>query len=81
MDCVFFIPPRPLYDVGGRRRHSDFDLSLENVWYDRVALLFKMAVRIDSNELRDVEYTNCSPKKSARPMSSLKNNVMAPLFD
>ncbi len=55
MDCVFFIPPRPFFDVGGRRRHRDFDLSLDNVWYDRVALLFKMTVRTDSNELLDVE--------------------------
>ncbi len=54
MDCVFFIPPRPFYDVGwGRRR--DFDLSLDNVWYGRVALLFKMTVQTDSNELLDVE--------------------------
>ena len=55
MDCVFFIPPRPFFDVGGRRRHRDFDLALDNVWYGRLALLFKMTVRTDSNELRDVE--------------------------
>ncbi len=55
MDCVFFIPPRPFFDVGGRRRLRDFDLSLDNVWYGCVALLFKMTVRTDSNELRGVE--------------------------
>ncbi len=57
MDHVFFIPPRPFYYVGGRRRHSEFDLALDNVWYGRVALPFKimMTVRTDSNQLRDVE--------------------------
>ncbi len=55
MDCVFFILPRPFFDVGGRRRQCDFDLSLDSVWYGRVALLFKMTMRTDSNELLDVE--------------------------
>jgi len=55
MDHVFFIPPRPIYDVGGRRRHCEFDLALDSVWYGRVALLFKMTVRTDSNQLLDVE--------------------------
>ncbi len=59
MDHVFFIPPRPFYDVGGRRRHREFDLALDSVWYSGVALLFKMTVRTDSNlvsnQLRDVE--------------------------
>ena len=41
--------------MGGRRRHRDFDLALDNVWYGRLALLFKMTVRTDSNELPDVE--------------------------
>ena len=36
-------------------RHRDFDLALDNVWYGRLALLFKMTVRTDSNELLDVE--------------------------
>ncbi len=25
MECVFFIPPRPFFDVGGRHHHSEFD--------------------------------------------------------
>jgi hypothetical protein len=54
MDHVFFIPPRPFYDVGGRRRHHEFDLALDSVWYSRVALLFKMTVQTDSNQLQDV---------------------------
>ncbi len=44
MDHVFFIPPRPFYDVGGKRRHREIDLALDSVWYGRVALLFKMTV-------------------------------------
>ena len=47
--------PRPFFDVGGRRRHRDFGLALDNVWYGHLALLFKMTVQTDSNELRDVE--------------------------
>jgi hypothetical protein len=39
------------YDVSGRRRHHEFDLALDNVWYGSVALLFKMTVRTDSNQL------------------------------
>jgi hypothetical protein len=57
MECVFFNKPRPFYDAQAvrRRRHSDFDLSLDNVWYCSVALLFKMTVRTDNTELQDVE--------------------------
>jgi hypothetical protein len=55
MDHVFFIQPQPFYDVSGRCRHCEFDLALDSVWYCRVALLFKMTVRTDSNRLRDVE--------------------------
>jgi hypothetical protein len=51
MDYVFLIPPPPFYD--GRRR--DFDLSLENAWYERVSLLFSMKFRTDSGEVRDVD--------------------------
>ncbi len=55
MDHVFFIPPQPSYDVGGRRHQREFDLVLDSVWYGRVPLLFKMTVRTDSNQLRVVE--------------------------
>ncbi len=55
MDHVFFIPPLPFCDVGGRRRHREFDFALDIFWYGRVALLFKMTERTDSNQLRDVE--------------------------
>ncbi len=55
MEHVFFIPPRLFYDVGGKRRCLEFDLALDSVWYSRVALLFKMTVRTDSNQLRYVE--------------------------
>ncbi len=30
-------------------------MALESVWYGRVALLFKMTVQTDSNQLRDME--------------------------
>ncbi len=51
MDCVFSIQPPPFYDGSSR----DFDLSLENVWYRRVSLLFSMKFRTDSGEVRDVD--------------------------
>jgi hypothetical protein len=51
MDFVFFIPPRPFYT--GRRR--DFELSLDDAWYGRVSLLFKMHFRTDRGEIREVE--------------------------
>jgi hypothetical protein len=38
MDYVFFIPP-PTFHPG---RSSDFDFTLDNAWYGRVSLLFKM---------------------------------------
>ncbi len=52
MDHVFVILPWPFYDVGGRRHQGEFDLALDSGWYCRVALLFKMTVRTDSNQLR-----------------------------
>jgi hypothetical protein len=52
--CLLY-PTQAVLRFGGRRRHRDFDLSLDNVCSCRVALLFKMTVRTDSNELRDVE--------------------------
>ncbi len=55
MDCVSFILPRQFFDMGGRRHHRDFDLSLDNFWYGSVALLFKLTVRTDSNKMQDVE--------------------------
>ena len=51
MDYVFFIPPRPFYT--GRRK--DFELSLDDAWYGRVSLLFKMQFRTDLGDIRDVE--------------------------
>ncbi len=56
MCCVFFILTRPFYDAVGRRRHRDFDLSLDNVWYGSVTLIFKISVWTDSNELQNYEY-------------------------
>ncbi len=32
-----------------------FDLSLDNVWYGKVILLFKMTVRTDDDEMKDVK--------------------------
>jgi hypothetical protein len=42
-------------NYGGRRRHRNFELSLENIWYGRVALFFKMIVLTDDNEFKDAE--------------------------
>jgi hypothetical protein len=38
MDFVFFIPPPPFFE-GGR---AEFDATLENCWYWRVVLLFRI---------------------------------------
>ena len=51
LDYVFFIPPPPFYT--GRRR--DFHLSLDEAWYGRVSLLFKMQFRTDRGEICEVE--------------------------
>jgi hypothetical protein len=50
-DYVFFIPPPPFFT--GRR--ADFHLSLDDAWYGRVTLLFKMKFRHDSGEIREEE--------------------------
>jgi hypothetical protein len=52
-DYVFFIPPPPFFT--GRR--ADFHLSLDDAWYGRVTLLFRMKFRHDSlsGEIREVE--------------------------
>ena len=54
LDYVFFIPPPPFKFYTGRRR--DFHLSLDDAWYGRVSLLFKMQFQTDSSEIREVEY-------------------------
>jgi hypothetical protein len=46
-----FIPPPPFFT--GRR--ADFHLSLDDAWYGRVTLLFRMQFRHDSGEIREVE--------------------------
>ncbi len=50
MDYVFFIPPPPFYF--GRR--SEFELSLDNVWYGRLLLLFKFKFMHDDGNTRHV---------------------------
>jgi hypothetical protein len=64
MDCVIHDGLGQLYPAQAvlrcrraawPRRHRNFDISLDNVWYGRVALPFNMAVQTDSNELRYVE--------------------------
>ena len=49
MDYVFFIPPPPFYF--GRR--SEFQLSLDNVWYGRVLLLFQFKFKHDDGHIRE----------------------------
>ncbi len=43
MDFVFFIPPPPFFE--GTR--AEFDTTLENCWYGRVVLLFRIRVKTD----------------------------------
>jgi hypothetical protein len=43
MDYVFFIPPPPFYE--GTR--AEFDVTLDNCWYGRVVLLFRILVWTD----------------------------------
>ncbi len=45
----FFIPPPPFYF--GRR--SEFELPLDNVWYDRVLLLFKFKFMHNDGHVRE----------------------------
>jgi hypothetical protein len=44
-DYVFFIPPPPFYT----EKRSTFAPSIEDCWYGRVALVFKVHVRTDAD--------------------------------
>ena len=46
MDFVFFIPPPPFFE-GSR---AEFDTTLENCWYGRVVLLFRLRVKTDEKD-------------------------------
>jgi hypothetical protein len=46
MDFVFFIPPPPFFE--GTR--AEFDTTLENCWYGRVVLLFRIRVKTDEKD-------------------------------
>jgi hypothetical protein len=46
MDFVFFIPPPPFF-VGTR---AEFDVTLDNCWYGRVLLLFRIRVKTDEKD-------------------------------
>jgi hypothetical protein len=46
MDYVFFIPP-PLFLEGTR---AEFDTTLEDCWYWRMVLLFRILVKLDKKE-------------------------------
>jgi len=50
-DYVFVIPPPPFYTD----RRADFQLSLDNAWYGRVTLLFKMKFRHDDGKILEAE--------------------------
>ena len=43
MEFVFFIPPPPFFE--GNR--AEFDVTLDNCWYGRVLLLFRIRVKTD----------------------------------
>jgi hypothetical protein len=46
MDYVFFIPPPPFFE--GTR--AEFDTTLEDCWYGRVVLLFRIRVKLDKKD-------------------------------
>jgi hypothetical protein len=46
MDYVFFIPPPPFFE--GTR--TEFDTTLEDCWYGRVVLLFRIRVKLDKTD-------------------------------
>jgi hypothetical protein len=46
MDYVFFIPPPPFFE--GTR--AEFDTTLEDCWYGRVVLLFRIRVKLDKED-------------------------------
>ena len=47
-----------------RRSSSDFDLSLDDFWYGKVVLLYKMTVRTDDDEMQGENANNLSTKFS-----------------
>ncbi len=46
MDCVFFIPPPPLFEGS----QAEFDATLENCLYGRVVLLFRIRAKTDERD-------------------------------
>jgi hypothetical protein len=46
MDYVLFIPPPPFFE--GTR--AEFDTTLEDCWYGRVVLLFRIRVKLDKKD-------------------------------
>jgi len=46
MDYVFFMPPPPFCD----KPRAEFDVTLEDCWYGRVVLLFRIRVRTDMKD-------------------------------
>ena len=46
MDYVLFIPPPPFFE--GTR--AKFDTTLEDCWYGRVVLLFRIRVKLDKRD-------------------------------
>jgi hypothetical protein len=48
MDFVFFIPPPPFFE--GTR--AEFDVTLDNCWYGRVVLLFRIRVKTDEKDAK-----------------------------
>jgi len=46
MDLVFFIPPPPFF----KGTRAEFDVTLDNCWYGRVVLLFRIRVKTDKKD-------------------------------
>ena len=52
MDNVLFIPPPPFFE--GTR--AEFDTTLEDCWYGRVVLLFRIRVKLDKKDGDEVRF-------------------------
>jgi hypothetical protein len=47
-----------------QRSSRDFDLSLDNFWYGKVVLLYKMTVLTDDDEMQGINANNLTTKFS-----------------
>ena len=65
-DYVMFIPPPPHY----RGKPSDFSPSINECWYGRVNLIFKMRVRTDAGRVMECQCALIETLYNFRPTKS-----------